>query len=105
MRHAEVSYFGEDGAPVNPAEVPLTEEGVAQARTVAAAFADVELDRVVTSGLPRTLETAGIVAPGHELERWPELQEIRGAVSPFSHRRAQSVPIEILVQMCRRTEE
>jgi probable phosphoglycerate mutase len=78
MRHAEVAYFGEDGAPVDPAQVPLTGEGVAQARAVAAAFAGVELDRIVTSGLPRTLETAGIVAPGHEPEHWPDLQEIRG---------------------------
>jgi len=67
MRHAEVSYFGVDGVPVDPAQVPLTEEGVAQARAVAEALIGVELDRVVTSGLPRTLETAAIVAPGHEL--------------------------------------
>ena len=78
MRHAEVSYFGADGAPVNPADVPLNEEGAAQARAAAAAFAGVELDRVVTSGLPRTLETAAIVAPGREAESWPELREIQG---------------------------
>src|SRR5262249_32876935 len=78
MRHAEVSYFGEDGAPVNPAVVPLNEEGVAQARAAAEAFAGIELDRVVTSGLPRTLETAAIVAPGQEAESWPELREIQG---------------------------
>ena len=78
MRHAEVSYFGDDGAPVNPAEVSLNEEGIAQAHAAAAAFAEVDLDRVVTSGLPRTLETAEIVAPGREAESWPELREIQG---------------------------
>jgi broad specificity phosphatase PhoE len=78
MRHAEVSYFGEDGAPVNPAAVPLTDEGVAQAHAAAEAFAGIELDRVVTSGLPRTLETAAIVAHGRESESWPELREIQG---------------------------
>ena len=31
---------------------------------------------MITSGLPRTLETAGIVAPGAEPESWPELREI-----------------------------
>ena len=78
MRHAEVSYFRPDGSPVNPAEVPLNEDGVAQARAVAEAFRSVDLDRVLTSGLPRTLETARIVAPEAEPESWPELREIQG---------------------------
>ena len=33
---------------------------------------------MIASGLPRTMETAAIVAPGHVAEEWPELQEIRG---------------------------
>jgi len=78
MRHAEVSYFRADGSPVHPAEVPLNEDGVAQAHVVADAFRGIELDRVVTSGLPRTLETARIVAPGVDPESWPELREIQG---------------------------
>ncbi len=78
MRHAEVSYFGDDGSPVNPAEVPLNEEGVAQAKAVAHALDGIEIDRIVTSGLLRTLETASIVAPGRDAESWPELREIQG---------------------------
>ena len=78
MRHAEVSYFDDDGSPVNPAEVPLTEEGVAQAKAVAHALGGIEVDRILTSGLPRTLETASIVAPGRDAESWPELREIQG---------------------------
>ena len=78
MRHAEVSYFRADGSPVDPAEVPLNEDGVAQARAVAEAFRAIDLDRVLTSGLPRTLETARIVAPPAEPESWPELREIQG---------------------------
>ena len=78
MRHAEVSYFAEDGSPVDPRDVPLNEEGIAQAKAVAEALAGIELDRVSASGLPRTLETASIVAPGTEPESWPELREIQG---------------------------
>lgn len=78
MRHAEVSYFRADGTLVNPADVPLNEDGIAQARTVAKAFRTVQLDRVLTSGLPRTVETARIVAPDIEPESWPELREIQG---------------------------
>jgi probable phosphoglycerate mutase len=89
MRHAEVSYFRADGTPVNPAEVPLNEDGVAQAQAVAEAFRGLELDRVVTSGLPRTLETARIVAPGVEPESWPELREIQGG-------RLSEIPVDAL---------
>ena len=78
MRHAEVSYFRPDGSPVDPAAVPLNEDGITQAHAVAEAFREIELDCVITSGLPRTLETARIVAPGAEPESWPELREIQG---------------------------
>ena len=78
MRHAEVSYIGDGGKLVNPDAVSLTSEGLEQARFAAAAFAGTTLDRVLTSGLTRTIETAGIVAPGHELEHWREFDELRG---------------------------
>jgi len=78
MRHAEVSYFGTNGNPVDPVAVSLNREGVAQAKAAAEALSGIELDRVLTSGLPRTLETAAIVAPGREAESWPELSELRG---------------------------
>ena len=75
MRHARVAYF-EGGRPLHPETVPLTEEGRDQARAAAAALAGIAFDRVITSGLPRTLETAAIVAPAVEPESWPELREI-----------------------------
>ena len=75
MRHAEVAYFV-DGRPVRPDTVPLTEEGREQARAAADALGGISFDRVITSGLPRTEETARIVAPGSEPEAWRELREI-----------------------------
>jgi broad specificity phosphatase PhoE len=78
MRHGAVAYFDATGMPYDPIEVPLTEAGVEQARATAAALAGVGFDRVLTSGLPRTLETARIVAPDVEPEIWPELVELRG---------------------------
>ena len=78
MRHAEVSYFDDDGQPVDPVDVSLNQEGIVQAKAAAEALTGIELDRVLTSGLPRTLETAAIVAPGTEPESWPELSELRG---------------------------
>jgi probable phosphoglycerate mutase len=78
MRHAAVSYF-DRGRPLRPEDVPLTEEGIEQARAAAQALAAVRFDRVLTSGLPRAIETARIVAPGVEPESWPDLRELEGA--------------------------
>jgi broad specificity phosphatase PhoE len=78
MRHGDVAYFDADGRPVPPDDVPLTEAGRAQARAAAAALAGERLDRVITSGLRRTVETAALVAPGIEPESVPELRELRG---------------------------
>src|SRR5687768_267500 len=77
MRHAAVAYFGPDGLPFDPRTVPLTPDGVEQARAAGKALAGIELDRVITSGLQRTVETARIVAPGHEPESWPAFEELR----------------------------
>jgi broad specificity phosphatase PhoE len=78
MRHGAVSYFDPDGRPVQPDEVSLNDEGRAQAEAARALLEPVDLDRVVTSGLPRTVETARVVAPDSELEEWPDLRELRG---------------------------
>ena len=78
MRHGAVSYVAPDGRPVAPDDVGLTDEGRAQARAAHELFAGIELDRVVTSGLPRAVETARIVAPGATIEEWLELRELRG---------------------------
>jgi broad specificity phosphatase PhoE len=72
MRHAQVRYF--EG--LDPEQVVLTEEGQRQAGAASAALERIRFDRVVTSGLTRTLETAGIVAPGIEPEASYGLREI-----------------------------
>jgi probable phosphoglycerate mutase len=72
MRHAQVRYF--EG--VDPHLVLLTETGRRQAAAARDALQEVRFDRVVTSGLPRTLETARIVAPYAEHEAEGDLREI-----------------------------
>jgi probable phosphoglycerate mutase len=73
-----VAYFDDDGRPVAPDDVPLTVEGREQAEATRALLDGVELDRVIASGLPRTVETAALLAPGRDVETWPELREIAG---------------------------
>ncbi|SFG63935.1 probable phosphoglycerate mutase [Duganella sp. CF458] len=84
MRHGSVTYFDEAGKPHLPETVPLNEAGRAQAAAAGQAFAadGIRFDRVIVSGLPRTVETAlrVLAQTGQqiELESWPELAEIRG---------------------------
>jgi phosphoserine phosphatase len=61
MRHGAVDYFDPDGRPLHPETVSLNEEGQRQAETAGRLLADEPLDRVITSGLARSLETARLV--------------------------------------------
>lgn len=84
MRHGSVTYFDETGKPFLPETVALNPAGQAQADAAGRAFreAGVRFDRVITSALPRTVETAErvLAASGQQIapEAWPELHEIRG---------------------------
>jgi probable phosphoglycerate mutase len=78
MRHGDVSYVDEAGEPVHPESVPLTRAGRDQAEAARQALAGIAFDLVIASDLPRTLETAEVVAPGRKVELWPELSEWRG---------------------------
>lgn len=86
MRHGAVTYFDvATGRPVLPEQVALNDEGVAQARAAGEAFraAGVRFDRVIVSGLPRTVQTADWVLRHSDQtaltpQVWPEWQEIRG---------------------------
>lgn len=79
MRHGEVSYFDELGRLFEPNSVPLNAEGRRQAEAAAEWLQRVSLDRVVTSGLPRTVETAERTTLGRGLpiEVDADLREIQ----------------------------
>jgi broad specificity phosphatase PhoE len=84
MRHGSVTYFDETGKPYLPEMVALNPLGREQATAAGALFAaqKVHFDRVIVSGLPRTVETAQRVlaetGQSISLEAWPELEELRG---------------------------
>jgi probable phosphoglycerate mutase len=87
MRHAEVRYVGERDIEA----VRLTERGLEQAAAAQRALSEVRFDVVLTSGLPRAVETAEVVAPDATHERWPDFQEWRAG-------RLSEIPPEELEQ-------
>jgi probable phosphoglycerate mutase len=88
MRHAEVSYVGGH----DPQLVRLTERGHEQAAAAHGALEHVAFDLVVTSSLPRTVETAEVVVPEADPEPWSAFDEWRGG-------RLDDVPREELEQL------
>lgn len=90
MRHGHVDYFSkivvESG---RPDLVPLTPLGKEQAAASGQALAHVRFDRAMSSGYPRTRETAEIVlsrnadAAHLDLETQPGLVEIKGGGIPL----------------------
>lgn len=81
LRHGEVSYFDPSGLPYQQAEVPLNGEGRSQARAAGKALSEAEIDLVITSGLPRTLQTAELaleqIGSRPQTEMIETLREIR----------------------------
>jgi broad specificity phosphatase PhoE len=84
MRHGSVSYFLPNGQAVNPLTVSLNSKGVQQAIAAGQSFqsAKVSFDRVVCSGLNRTVETAQqvLAQTGQQIaiEVVSDLREIEG---------------------------
>jgi len=84
MRHGDVTYFDASGQVIDPENVPLNDRGREQAIAAGRAFAaqDLRFDRVIVSGLRRTVETAEhvLAQTGQlvEMEVQPAWQEIRG---------------------------
>ena len=99
VRHAEVSYFTPTGEPVDPRQVRLTENGRGQAAGLGEALAAVPFDRAISSGVPRSRETAAAILGGRQgiaIEDEPEFREIKAGrlrdVAP-GRRRAELVEV------------
>ena len=97
MRHGSVDYFREDGSAVPPDDVPLNAEGIAQAKAAGVLMREcgVKPDRILTSGLPRTLQTAGHVKSQAGFEADIEIDEDLQEIRPG---RLADIPRENLVE-------
>jgi len=84
MRHGDVTYFDASGQPIDPDTVALNALGREQASAAGRAFAaqQIRFDRVIVSGLQRTVETAERVlaetGQAVPIDVEPAWREIRG---------------------------
>lgn len=74
VRHGHVSYFDDQGQPVDPRHVSLSSQGENQVRSLAAAMQGVQVDRIICSDLARARQTAQILADGMGSDCTPQLQ-------------------------------
>ena len=79
FRHGDVSYFGSGKVTDDPNMVDLTELGQKQAKMIDANTKDIKFERVLCSGLPRTMQTGFHIAKRRNLdmEAYPELKEFQ----------------------------
>ena len=77
FRHGEVDYTGTGGVVKDPDLVNLTENGKKQAVIIDENTKDFLIERIISSGLPRTLQTAKHIAERRnlEIESFPSLKE------------------------------
>src|SRR5262245_31814824 len=104
MRHADAAYITADGGRAPDSRVvSLTPRGRAEAAAVGALLKEAAFDRVIVSGLKRTLETAEIVLGERKLslEVESDLEEIRGG-DPVA--RARLSPPDYAYAMFRASE-
>lgn len=80
MRHGQTNYNLLELCNNDPrVDVHLSETGIQQAQSAAAALRNVLLDRILISELPRTLQTAEIINQHHQapIKVVPALNDIR----------------------------
>ena len=92
LRHGDVSYFDEHGKPFRPATVPLNEEGRLQAEAAGRVLAEIPLDRVVSSDLVRSSETANLVIDTRPSCLFIRLQEFLGPADTSKAERILAKP-------------
>ena len=77
FRHGEVNYMPSGKVVADPNLVDLTEKGLLQAKLIDENTKDIYFERILSSGLPRTIQTGAHMAErrGIEIEAYPELKE------------------------------
>lgn len=77
VRHGHVQYFDEQHQPVNPKYAPLSAIGIAQISQLAEQLKAVQIDQIFSSTMPRSIQTAEILASTQRHSKIKSCDEIR----------------------------
>ncbi|MGP4848005.1 histidine phosphatase family protein, partial [Marinobacter sp. 1Y8] len=61
VRHGHVAYFDENNKPINPKYAQLSPQGIEQISLLAECLKDISFERVYSSTMPRSIQTAEIL--------------------------------------------
>ena len=77
FRHGEVNYMPSGKVVKDPNQVDLTELGLQQAKLIDENTKNIDFERIISSGLPRTIQTGAHMAKRRNIsiEAYPELKE------------------------------
>ena len=78
VRHGHVMYFDEQNKPINPKYAPLSDRGRFQIRQLAKQLAeDIQIDHIYCSTMPRSVETAKLLAKYQSVKEITALDDLR----------------------------
>jgi len=76
LRHGETAWNADGNRYCGRTDLPLTEKGVLQARTVGSRLAGISFDAIYSSPLRRAVDTALLAGRGMEVKKAPQLIEV-----------------------------
>ena len=87
FRHGEVNYMPEGKVVKDPNEVDLTDKGLMQARLIDKNTKNIHFERILSSGLPRTIQTGAHMAERRniKIESFPQLKEYQWDPKSFKN--------------------
>ena len=96
VRHGHVQYFDEHQRPVNPKYAPLSEQGREQINLLSKQLAqDIQIDQIYSSTMPRSIETAQILAKFQAQQKIISLDGLReikaGRLKEIPHDQAKRI--------------
>ena len=80
VRHGHVDYFDAAHQPINPKYAPLSKRGQQQIEMLAQYLDEISLDKVFSSTMPRSIQTAEILVKNQRqcsIESYDEIREIK----------------------------
>ena len=90
VRHGHVDYFDAAQQPINPKYAPLSAQGEQQIQLLAEHLQAIQMDQIFSSTMPRSIQTAEILARQQarkDIDSYDEIREIKSG-------RLKDIPVD-----------